>query len=77
MCALLFAIFFAAVTSIDNAETKLILGEDRKTALSIYQQGLEWSLHMAQFLDTPTISSLQAMSIHLVGPSPIFDEIKI
>jgi hypothetical protein len=64
--ALLFSIYFAAVTSIDDSETNVILGQDRQSALNAYQYGLELSLHMAGFLDYPTISSIQAMSMYLV-----------
>lgn len=64
--ALLFSIYFAAVTSIDDSETNLILGQDRQSALNAYQYGLELSLHMAGFSDNPTITSIQAMSMYLV-----------
>lgn len=64
--ALIFSIYFAAVTSIDDSETYLILGQDRQSALNAYQCGLELSLHMADFLDYPTIASIQAMSMYLV-----------
>ena len=64
--ALLFSIYFAAVTSIDDSETSLILGQDRQSALYAYQYGLELSLHIAGFSDYPTIASIQAMSMYLV-----------
>ncbi|EEA19234.1 hypothetical protein TMatcc_010209 [Talaromyces marneffei ATCC 18224] len=64
--ALIFSIYFAAVTSIDDSETYLILGQDRQSALNAYQCGLELSLHMADFLDYPTIASIQAMSMYLM-----------
>ncbi|KAJ9202018.1 transcriptional regulator family: Fungal Specific TF [Paecilomyces variotii] len=62
--ALLFSIYFAAVTSLGSPETHIIVGHDRQSALQTYQRGLEVSLHMASFLDLPTIRSLQAMSIY-------------
>lgn len=69
--ALLFSIYFASVTSLDDSEVQLILGEDRESAVNLYQQGLEINLHASFFLDSPTVTSLQAMSIFLVF-SPIF-----
>lgn len=64
--ALLFSIYFAAITSIDDLETNLILGWDRQSVLSDYQYGLELSLHLAGFSDYPTIASIQAVSMYLV-----------
>lgn len=64
--ALLFSIYFAAVTSVDDSEISLILGQDRQSALNAYQHGLELSLHMAGFSDYPTIASIQAMAMYLV-----------
>ncbi|KAJ9138922.1 Fungal transcriptional regulatory protein, N-terminal [Pleurostoma richardsiae] len=67
LSALLFSIYFAAVTSLRAQDTRIILGLDRESALCEYQRGLEVSLHMASFLDSPTITSLQAMSIYLLS----------
>lgn len=64
--ALLFAIYFAAVTSLRSADVLIMLGQDRQAALDAYQRGLEASLHLGCFLDAPTIVSLQAMAIYLV-----------
>ncbi|KAJ5544282.1 hypothetical protein N7513_007093 [Penicillium frequentans] len=64
--ALLFSIYFAAVTSLRQAEINLIFGEDRQAVLKTFQRGLEIFLHSAEFLDSPTIVSLQAMSIYLL-----------
>lgn len=66
MSALLFSIYFAAVTSLRSPDVQIILGQDRQAALSAYQRGLEVSLHMGSFLDSPTIVSLQAVAIYLV-----------
>lgn len=45
----------------------MIFGEDRQSVLKRFQRGLEVSLHSAAFLDSPTIVSLQAISIYLVN----------
>lgn len=65
--ALLFSIYYAAVTSLRAADILFMFGEDRQSVLKRFQRGLEVSLHMAKFLDSPTIISLQAMSIYLVN----------
>ena len=67
LSALLFSIYFAAVTSLRREDTHVMLGQDWQSALQRYQRGLETSLHMASFLDSPTITFLQAMSIYLVN----------
>lgn len=67
MNALLFAIYYAAATSLRWTEVEAILGQDRKTALGAYERGLELSLHATCFLDSPTVLSLQAMALYLVG----------
>jgi hypothetical protein len=64
--ALLFAIYFAAVTSLRSSDAQTMLGQDRDIALNTYQRGIEVSLHAANFLDSPTITSLQAMALYLV-----------
>ncbi|OIW24600.1 hypothetical protein CONLIGDRAFT_100550 [Coniochaeta ligniaria NRRL 30616] len=65
MNALLFSIYFAAVTSLRWTEVQSILGQDRQTALSSYERGLELSLHAKCFLDSPTVLSLQALALYL------------
>ncbi len=67
MNALLFAIYFAAVTSLRWTEAQSILGQDRQTALSSFERGLELSLHAKCFLDSPTMLSLQALALYLVS----------
>ncbi|AEO70604.1 uncharacterized protein THITE_2055818 [Thermothielavioides terrestris NRRL 8126] len=64
--ALLFSVYFAAVTSICAAEVQLLLGIDQQSALARFQRGLEVHLHNGSFLDAPTIMSMQAMSIYLM-----------
>ncbi|KAJ5718377.1 C6 transcription factor [Penicillium malachiteum] len=65
--ALIFAIFFAAVTTLSSEETQMVLGSSRHAAVEAYRRGLEVSLHRASFLDSPTLHSIQAMVIYLVS----------
>ena len=66
MEALMFSIYYAAITSLSAKIVLSMFGENREDILTRFQRGLEVSIHMAGFLDSPTITSLQAMSIYLV-----------
>lgn len=61
--ALLFAIYFGATTALLSDDT---LNENIIADLQRFKQGLEISLYNAEFLDAPTITSLQAMVIFQV-----------
>ncbi|MCJ1469143.1 hypothetical protein MMC07_007776 [Pseudocyphellaria aurata] len=63
--ALLFSIYFAATTSLTSRVAVSLLGYDKSRALNHYKQGLEQSLAGANILDTPSMRSLQAMTIYL------------
>lgn len=60
---LLFAIFFGATTARCSDEPE---NEQLRVDLRRYQQGLELAMHHSNFLDYPTLTSLQAMAIYLV-----------
>jgi hypothetical protein len=62
--ALLFAIYFAATTAFISDDTQ---NESLQFDLRKYQQGMEISLYQSEFLDAPTITSLQAMVIYQVS----------
>ena len=61
--ALLFAICFAATTTLLSDDSR---NEDLRANLRRYQHGMELSLYHAEFLDSPTLTSLQAMVIYQV-----------
>ncbi|KAE8154629.1 fungal-specific transcription factor domain-containing protein [Aspergillus avenaceus] len=63
--ALLFSIYFAAVTSLLSINDADFLGDKKHAALQKYQRGMEVSLYNSSFLDSPTIPSLQAMTIYV------------
>jgi hypothetical protein len=63
---LLFAIFFGATTARCSDEPE---NEQLRADLRRYQQGLELAMHHSNFLDCPTLTSLQAMAIYLVKAS--------
>lgn len=65
--ALQFAIYFAGVASLDSDHVTHLLGQAKNTALNTFKQGLEHSLAAADFLDTPTLMTLQAITLYLVS----------
>lgn len=67
LSALLFSIYFAATTSLTSTDAANLLGQPKSTALNKFKQGLEHSLAGANILDTPSMKSLQAMTIYLVS----------
>ena len=67
--ALLFAIYFAAATSLSTADASSLLGQDRSTTLTKFKQGLEYFLAGTNIFDSPSMRSLQAMTIYIVSRS--------
>ncbi|KAF7589487.1 hypothetical protein BBP40_004241 [Aspergillus hancockii] len=61
--ALGFAIFFAAVTSMDNREASEVLPEARQTHLKRYAAGLDQALVKGDYLSNPSVTELQALAI--------------
>ncbi|KAJ5578232.1 C6 transcription factor [Penicillium hispanicum] len=59
---LLFAIFFGATTTLVSDDPG---NEGVRAELRRYQQGLELAMYNSSFLDSPTVTSLQAMAIYL------------
>ena len=63
--ALMFAIYAAAVMSLNDDECKRRLGEPRETLLSRYTSATKWALSRAKFMGTMSIVVLQALVLHL------------
>ncbi|KAH8589594.1 fungal-specific transcription factor domain-containing protein [Bisporella sp. PMI_857] len=63
--ALLSSIYFAGISSLSNEYVMNILGKEKTMALNDFKRGLEQSLAMSNFLDTPTFASLQAITIYI------------
>jgi hypothetical protein len=66
--ALLFAIYFASVTSMTEEQCRNTLQEEKDSVLSRYRFAAEQSLARAEFLSTHNIVTLQALIIFLVTP---------
>lgn len=64
--ALMFAIYYGAVTSLQQHEVVQVLGYDQETLLARYRFGIEQALARAHFLDTEEIIVLQAFVLFLV-----------
>lgn len=68
--ALSFAIYFTSVVSMDDAEARVILRQDKTALLLQFKTGLEQSLAHGNFLDCPTLTSLYAYIVYLVCLPP-------
>ena len=64
--ALLFSIYFAAITSLPADTVAHLLNQPKNDALRNFKCRIEQCLAGANILDTPSIRSLQAMAIYLV-----------
>jgi hypothetical protein len=71
--ALLFAIYAAAVMSLNDDECKQRLCESRKMLLSRYMTATKVALSRARFMGTTSILLLQALVLHLVSVRDIYE----
>ena len=65
--ALCLAVFFAAAVAVDHADIQSTLGQPRDISLYSFKVGLEQALAQGRFLDRPTLTGLQALTIYLVS----------
>lgn len=65
--ALLYAIYFAAVTSLSATDASNLLGRDKRSALLDFQARIETALVDSACFDLPSILSLQALAIYIVS----------
>jgi hypothetical protein len=66
--SLLFSIYYATVTAYQPEEYRAAFGEDKTVALGRYRAGMERALVQARFLESPSLPTLQALTLFLVGP---------
>lgn len=66
MQALMFAMYFAAVTSVAPEECMAQFGEPKQQLLTKYRYGTEQALVQAQLLTSSEMVTLQALVIYLV-----------
>jgi hypothetical protein len=71
--ALMFAIYFLAVVSLNNADCQSMFGESRQTLVAKYCHGTQQALINSKFLKSLNISTLHAFVIYLHGVRRIYD----
>lgn len=65
--ALLFSIYLVATTSLAPSDVTAILGRPKQEALLEFKCGLEQSLAAANYLESPTMVTVQAMGMYVVS----------
>lgn len=65
--SLLFSIYYAAVTVYQPETYRAAFGEDKGVALDRYRAGMERALIKARFLESPSLPTLQALTLFLVS----------
>jgi len=65
--ALMFSIYFLAITSLQNEDCLSMFGEPRNILLARYAHGTQQALISARFLKSLNISTLQAYVLFLVS----------
>ena len=69
--ALLFAVYYAAITSITQEQCKSFFHDDRDSLLARYRSGTEAALVNADLLNTTELGTIQALAVFTVR---IFDQ---
>jgi hypothetical protein len=63
--AFCYAIYYSSTVTLDEEEARAMMGQDRTTCLHTFKLGLEQSLAYGDFLDSPTVTMLAALSMYL------------
>lgn len=66
--ALMFAIYFSAITSLSEEEVQSTFGEDKAILLGRYHNATQQALVNAGFMRSPELMVLQALFLYLVNP---------
>lgn len=68
--ALAFAIYYSAVSAAEPSQISIMAaGESIPSLLLRFKSGFEQALSRLNFLENPTVTSIQAVAIYLVSPS--------
>ena len=78
--ALLFSVYYAAITSITQEQCKSLFHDDRDSLLARYRSGTEAALVNADLLNTTELETIQALAVfivrildqHFIFPSRLF-----
>ena len=65
--SLMFALYHAAISSLDDSECETMFAESRKTLISRYRHGTRRALARARFLGTADLAVLQAFVLYVVS----------
>ncbi|CAK7265433.1 hypothetical protein SEPCBS57363_001581 [Sporothrix epigloea] len=63
--SLLFSIYYATVTAYLPDDYRAVFGEDKAVGLDRYRAGMERALVQARFLESPSLPTLQALTLFL------------
>lgn len=66
--ALLFAVYFAAVTSLTTSECQMRFNEGKESLLARYRVAVEKALSKSNLLTSQNMMTLQALTLYLVSP---------
>ncbi|OAL31751.1 hypothetical protein AYO22_00621 [Fonsecaea multimorphosa] len=73
--SLMFAVYYAAITSIQSSSyLQNLFQEERQSLLDRYRHGVERSLETANFMSTPDVNTLQALTIFLTCARQTLDK---
>ncbi|OQU93565.1 Fungal specific transcription factor domain-containing protein [Cladophialophora immunda] len=73
--SLMFAIYYAAITSTQSSTyLETLFQEERQPLLDRYRHGVERSLEKANFMSTPDVTTLQALTIFLTCARQTLDK---
>lgn len=64
--ALLFAVYFASITTMSTSECRASLGQAKEVMLDRYRFAIQQALARADFLNSRNLVTLQALLIYLV-----------
>lgn len=70
--ALMFAIYFMAITSIEDEEVQVTFNEEKPELLRRYYTACQQALMNAGFMRSPDLTLLQAYLLYLVSSAPPF-----
>ncbi|TVY83010.1 Aurofusarin cluster transcription factor aurR2 [Lachnellula suecica] len=71
--ALMFSIYFLAITSLNNADCQNLFGESRQALVAKYCHATQQALMNAKFLRSMNLLTLDALTIYILGVRRIYD----
>lgn len=73
--AVMFAVYYAAITSMQcTTSVQNLFSEERHELMARFKSGLEQSLALANFMTSPDVPSLQALTLYLICARQVGDK---